>query len=144
MSTALHFLYRCFDRSRHQIGNSIQLKSPDSVEQLSLRVLKVSLFKSTFLFMTLFESYCLPQEREATRYFKHTGKEKSRTLECFLFSRSRKQQRDTLQVTSVLSDSGALCVCAVLCLSDHMIQNVQRERCSPADLWGSTVQCLIC
>lgn len=62
--------------------------------------------------MTLFESYCQPQEKEAT-HIKHTGKEKLLT-EAFLSSRSRKQQCDTLQVTSVLSECVTLYVCFAL------------------------------
>lgn len=63
--------------------------------------------------MTLFESYCQPQEKEATHTLKHPEKEKL-LAEAFLFHRSRKQQFDELQVTSVLSECVALCVCCAL------------------------------
>lgn len=103
--------------------------------RVALRVLKVSSFKRLFVY-DLVSKLLSTSGKESHTNFKHTEEEKLLT-EAFLFSRSRKQQLDMLQVTSVLSQRVTLFVWCVL--SQTMWFIMFRWRGAALQMWGSLV-----
>lgn len=112
-------IYRCFDTlwSWHQLRNSILPSRSQSAEG--------KLIQKDFLFMTLFESYCQPQEKEATHNL-NTQRKRSCSPRRFC-STDPGNNRLTSSRSRLFCQSVLLYVFAVLCLRPYDSKCSQKQ-----------------